>query len=89
MDLAGGDDALIQYSGSKADRSVAEHLYADRLGSIVASYTNAGSVKAINSYDEFGMPGPSVGTQNTGRFRYTGQIYIPELGQYHYKARAY
>lgn len=86
---SGGDDALVQYSGSNADRSVAEHLYADRLGSIIASYTNAGSVKAINSYDEFGRPGASIGTQNTGRFRYTGQIYIPELGQYHYKARAY
>jgi RHS repeat-associated protein len=24
-----------------------------------------------------------------GRFRYTGQIWIPELGLYHYKARAY
>jgi len=30
-----------------------------------------------------------TGNQNQGRFRYTGQIFIPELGMYHYKARAY
>ena len=26
---------------------------------------------------------------NTGRFQYTGQIWLPELGMYHYKARVY
>lgn len=87
--LGAGDDPMIRYAGSNAARSAAEHLYADRLGSIVASFDWSGGVKAINTYDEFGVPGTSGGTANTGRFRYTGQIWIPELGQYHYKARAY
>lgn len=87
--LSGGDDPMIAYPGSNASSTVAEHLYADRLGSIVASFNSSGAVKTINSYDEFGVPGASTGSANKGRFRYTGQIYIPELGQYHYKARAY
>jgi RHS repeat-associated protein len=40
---------------------------------------------SINSYDEYGIPG----TTNTGRFQYTGQAWIPELGIYYYKARMY
>ncbi|QDH34041.1 RHS repeat-associated core domain-containing protein [Porphyrobacter sp. YT40] len=87
--LGAGDDPMIRYAGSNAGRSAAEYLYADRLGSIVASFDWGGSVKAINTYDEFGRPGIPGGTANTGRFRYTGQIWILELGQYHYKARAY
>ncbi len=35
------------------------------------------------------MPGFAGAAQNIGRFRYTGQIFIPEIGLYHYKARAY
>lgn len=87
--LSAGDDPMIRYAGSNVARSAAEYLYADRLGSIMASFDWSGAVKAINTYDEFGVPGTSGGTANTGRFRYTGQIWIPELGQYHYKARAY
>lgn len=87
--LGDGDDPIVRYAGSNAARSAAEYLYADRLGSIVASFDWGGTVRAINAYDEFGVPGPASGTSNIGRFRYTGQIWIPELGQYHYKARAY
>ena len=87
--VGGGDDPLVAYSGSNADRNNAEFLYADRLGSIVAAFNRSGGVEAINAYDEFGVPGDATGSTNTGRFRYTGQIWIPELGQYHYKARAY
>jgi len=39
----------------------------------------------INSYDEYGIPGAG----NDGRFQYTGQAWIAELGMYHYKARIY
>ena len=38
-----------------------------------------------NSYEEYGAPGQG----NGGRFAYTGQIVLPELGLLHYKARAY
>lgn len=40
---------------------------------------------AINTYDEYGKPGAA----NQGRFQYTGQAWIPELGLYYYKARFY
>ena len=84
-----GDDPLIAYSGSNSYPTLAEYLYTDRLGSIVAAFDSSGNVETINSYDEYGVPGSTAANQNTGRFRYTGQIWIPELGMYHYKARAY
>ena len=77
------DDPLVWYEGSGlADR---RHLRADHQGSIVAIGNSIGNSIAINSYDEYGIPG----TGNIGRFAYTGQIRIPELGMYHYKARVY
>jgi RHS repeat-associated protein len=39
----------------------------------------------INTYDDYGIPGSG----NLGRFAFTGQIRIPELGMYYYKARIY
>ena len=84
-----GDDPLIAYPGSSSSASYAEYLYTDRLGSIVAAFDRNGTRESINSYDEYGVPGASSSNKNKGRFRYTGQIYIPELGMYHYKARAY
>nr|WP_295218488.1 RHS repeat-associated core domain-containing protein [uncultured Brevundimonas sp.] len=38
-----------------------------------------------NTYDEYGQPGSS----NSGRFQYTGQMWLPEAQLYHYRARAY
>jgi RHS repeat-associated protein len=35
--------------------------------------------------DEYGIPG----SNNQGRFQYTGQMYLPEIGMYYYKARMY
>ncbi|MBX3564035.1 MAG: RHS repeat-associated core domain-containing protein [Sphingomonas sp.] len=46
---------------------------------------SAGNAIIINSYDEYGIPGSG----NAGRFQYTGQAWIPELGMYYYKARIY
>jgi len=39
----------------------------------------------MNTYDAFGVPGSG----NTSRFAYTGQLWLPEVGLYHYRARAY
>ena len=39
----------------------------------------------INLYDEYGIPAAS----NIGRFQYTGQAWLPELGMYYFKARIY
>jgi RHS repeat-associated protein len=54
-------------------------------GSIVAVTDSAGSMIATNTHDEFGIPAPT----NAGRFQYTGQAWLPELGIAYYKARMY
>jgi RHS repeat-associated protein len=51
----------------------------------VAATDGAGGSPSINAYDEYGIPGMA----NQGRFQYTGQAWLPELGMYHYKARIY
>jgi RHS repeat-associated protein len=77
------DEPLVWYDGSgTGDR---RWLHADERGSIVAVTNGAGQALAINSYDEFGIPGAA----NVGRFQYTGQKWIPEVGLYDYKARMY
>ena len=79
----GTDEPLVWYEGSgTADR---RFLHADELGSIIAITNASGASIAINSYDAWGIPGAN----NLGRFQYTGQILLPEIGFYHYKARIY
>ncbi|WP_084788092.1 RHS repeat domain-containing protein [Sphingomonas yabuuchiae] len=79
----GVDEPLVWYEGAgTADR---RWLHADERGSVVAVTNADGAVIAINSYDEFGIPGSA----NQGRFQYTGQKWLPELGMYDYKARVY
>jgi RHS repeat-associated protein len=70
---------------SEAGGFVRKFLHADQQGSIVAVTDTSGNAIAINSYDEYGIPGAG----NQGRFQYTGQAWIPELGLYYYKARFY
>ena len=45
----------------------------------------SGLGQAIDSYDEYGIPAAT----NVGRFQYTGQAWLAELGMYYYKARMY
>ena len=79
----GIDEVLVDYAGSgTTGRS---WLHADERGSIVAIANDSGVMTSINRYDEYGIPG---GT-NQGRFQYTGQAWLPELGMYYYKARMY
>ena len=40
---------------------------------------------AVLAYDEYGNPAPG----NTGRFQYTGQLWLEDAGVYHYKNRTY
>jgi RHS repeat-associated protein len=61
------------------------YLFADHQGSIIAEANGSGAVTRINRYDEYGIPASS----NVGRFQYTGQAFLPELGFYYYKARMY
>jgi len=77
------DQPLVWYEGSGiSDR---RFLLADERSSVVAVTNASGVATTINTYDEYGIPAAS----NLGRVQYTGQVWIPELGLYHYKARAY
>jgi RHS repeat-associated protein len=80
----GVDEPLVQYnvvSGVATKR----YLYADHQGSIIAHSDNEGAVAQRNAYDPYGIPKVS----NAGRFGYTGQMWIPQLGLNYYKARFY
>lgn len=79
----GVDEPLVWYEGSgTGDR---RWLHADERGSVIAVSDGAGTALAINRYDEYGIPQSG----NAGRFQYTGQAWLPELGMYYYKARMY
>jgi RHS repeat-associated protein len=79
------DDPLVEYDGSAVGGSTRAFLMANEQGSIIALINNDGSVRSFSSYDEYGIPGAA----NQGRFQYTGQAWVPELGMYYYKARIY
>lgn len=81
----GVDQPLIWYDGSVVNSTTRRHLFANWQGSIAAITDQHGNTIQVNAYDAYGIPNDT----NIGRFSYTGQIYIPELGLYHYKARAY
>jgi len=78
----GVDVPLLSYAG--ANLSLPSYLHVDHQGSIIA-VSDPWGAGALNRYDEYGIPAAT----NTGRFQYTGQIWLPELGMYHYKARIY
>jgi RHS repeat-associated protein len=79
----GADDPVLWYEGAGlADR---RSLQADHQGSIIGVANASGASSAINGYDPWGIPNAA----NQGRFQYTGQAWLAELGMYHYKARVY
>jgi RHS repeat-associated protein len=79
----GIDNPIVWYEGSgTSDR---RFLMADERGSIVSVTNSVGATININAYDEYGIPAPG----NIGRFGYTGQTWLPELGMWYYKARIY
>jgi RHS repeat-associated protein len=79
---AGLDDVLATYEGTGFDR---RWLMTDERGSVVGLTDNSGATLAINTYDEYGLPGAG----NQGRLQYTGQMWLPQAQLYHYRARAY
>jgi RHS repeat-associated protein len=82
---AGDDEPLIRMIGLAGGGTTLEYLMADNQGSIIAATNSSGATIGKYTYDEYGIPGPT----NAGLFQYTGQIYLADLGLYHYKARAY
>jgi RHS repeat-associated protein len=79
------DEPIVWYEGAAVSSSSRRYLHADYQGSIVALTTASGSALQVNTYDAYGVTTPS----NTGRFQYTGQAAVPQLGLYYYKARFY
>ncbi len=79
------DEPLVQYDGGNVGTSYRRFLHADHQGSVIAQSGSTGAVLSTNAYDPYGIPAST----NSGRFGYTGQAWLPELGLYHYKARMY
>ena len=79
----GADAPLVWYEGNGTTNR--RWLIPDERGSIIAVTDDTGAAIAVNSYDPYGIPALT----NLGRFQYTGQTWIPELGMYNYKARIY
>ncbi|MET4898988.1 polymorphic toxin type 17 domain-containing protein [Sphingomonadaceae bacterium jetA1] len=77
----GDDDPLLWYRAGDSAR----WYHRDHQGSVIAVSGAGGSLVGINTYDEYGIPG----SRNVGRFQYTGQAWLGEVGLYHYKARVY
>jgi RHS repeat-associated protein len=79
----GTDNPVVWYEGTgSADK---RYMIADERGSITGIVKQDGSLLAINAYDEYGIPAAT----NVGRFVYTGQTWLPEIGMNYYKARIY
>ena len=81
----GIDNPIVWYEGSAINNSTRRFLMADERGSVVSITDSSGSTIHINAYDEYGIPAPG----NVGRFGYTGQTWLPEVGMWYYKARIY
>ena len=80
---SGVDKPLVQYDDNEVSNPT--FLFSNHQGSVIALSDRSGYVRQINTYDEFGVPG----TDNEGRFGYTGQLNLPEIGLQYYKARIY
>jgi RHS repeat-associated protein len=80
----GTDEPLAWYEMDPGGWS-RRYYHSDHQGSIVALADDSGNPVAINAYDPWGIPNAG----NLGRFGYTGQTWVQELGLWYYKARFY
>src|SRR5690606_2561126 len=79
------DEPLVQYDSASVGASYRRYLHADHQGSIIAMSSDTGGVLFRNAYDPYGIPREG----NEGRFGFTGQAWLKELGLFHYIARMY
>jgi RHS repeat-associated protein len=81
---SGVDEPIVWYEG--ATLTTKRWLHPDERGSIVA-WTDGSANATVYRYGPYGEP--AGGDFSGSRFRYTGQIALPEVSLYHYKARIY
>ncbi len=79
----GTDEPIVWFEGTGTTDK--RYPTVDRQGSVIGMTVSGGTNSFINAYDEYGVPKST----NQGRYQYTGQTWIPELGLYYYKARFY
>lgn len=79
------DEPWVQYNSASTSTTERRYLHANHQGSIIAHSNSTGAVVNTLAYDAYGIPASA----NVDSFAYTGQVWIKELGMYHYKARVY
>lgn len=79
----GVDEPVVWYEGSGT--ATRRWLATDEAGSVVGFSGNTGGSGATYGYGPFGEPDSWTGS----RYRYTGQIMIPDAQLYHFKRRIY
>lgn len=85
--FAGVDEPILEDSGSALNCSGTRFLHTNHQGSIIAQADCWGNRTNVNAYDEYGIPngelvnGVWVGS-NVGRFQYTGQAWLAEIGMH-------
>jgi len=82
----GVDDLLVWDDRSLYPTVTRRYAHADERGSVIAYSDGNDNVTHVNRYDEYGRP---QGGALHGGFGYTGQMWVPELGMYYYRARIY
>ena len=78
----GLNDVVASYAGSGTSARI--WLLADERQSVIGLADGSGAV-SVQAYDEYGVRAAAY----TSRFQYTGQMWLPDAGLYHYRARDY
>ena len=80
------DEAAGYYHGTGTTTSARRWPLTDHLGSVVAYADSSGAAAIINTYDEYGRPGPG----NSQYLQYTGQLAVASTwGVQNYRNRFY
>tara|TARA_R110002049_G_scaffold32139_1_gene107527 strand:- start:763 stop:3264 length:2502 start_codon:yes stop_codon:yes gene_type:complete len=80
------DSPLVWFEGGSAGLANARYFLADHQGSVIALSDNSGTIIGYPvTYSAFGVASANA----TSRFAYTGQVNLPGLNLYYYKARIY
>jgi len=82
---AGTDEPIAYFEGPEVGLTSRTYPHQDERGSVVAVANADGTLAGANVYDEYGASQGAL----TGRFGYTGQVRLPSLGLYYYRARMY